>query len=125
VDVGEYGEPSNAELGRGIAEVKAIVQGLVGRAEYTADQRATDYRLRSIERDVQDNHRAAMTALDREADERAKGDDAISTRISEEAQAGSQHRMHVRELLIMGAIPAAVTLLVGLLSLWVATHGGK
>jgi hypothetical protein len=47
-------EPSNAELARRLADIALLLQQVVGRPEYAADQRHTEHRFTEIERDIED-----------------------------------------------------------------------
>lgn len=50
-------EPNNAELGRRLNEIVILLQQVVGRPEYTADQRLAEHRFTEIERDIEDVRR--------------------------------------------------------------------
>lgn len=50
-------EPSNAELGRRLNEIAVLLQQVVGRPEYTADQRLAEHRFAEIGRDFEDVRR--------------------------------------------------------------------
>lgn len=106
-------EPTNAELGRRLELIQQTLASLVGRAEYSADQRGTDYRFSEISR-----------VIDAERRERAEDITAVNQRITDQAKAGEEHRMHWRGLLWQGALPALVALLSVLVTLWIAHHGG-
>lgn len=103
---------TNGELARGITELKTMVGGLVGRAEYNSDQRAVLYRLEELARD-----------LEQERHDRDREVTAVSRRVADLAQAGTQHRIRWHDRLMMGVLPALAALLVGLLT-YLAAHGG-
>lgn len=105
-------EPSNGELARRLDTIQGLVQGLIGRQEYLADQRATDRRIGVIEADVQ--------RLDKELAETTRG---LHDRIDEQAKSGVEHRRHWQELLFIGLLPSVVTALGILLTIWM--NGGK
>lgn len=105
-------EITNGELARGIAELKGMVGGLVGRAEYNSDQRAILYRLEELARD-----------LEQERLDRAREVAAVGQRVTDQAQAGTQHRIRWHDRLMMGVLPALAALLVGLITL-LAARGG-
>lgn len=105
-------EITNGELARGIAELKAMVGGLIGRAEYSADQRSSERRFTEIAADLEDVRRV-----------HAEDVRVLHDRITEQAKAGTEHRMRWHDRLMMGLLPAIAALLVGLITL-VATNGG-
>jgi hypothetical protein len=47
-------EPGNAELARRLNDIAVLLQQVVGRPEYTADQRLAEHRYTAIERDIED-----------------------------------------------------------------------
>ncbi|MGH3120145.1 MAG: hypothetical protein ACRDND_03795 [Streptosporangiaceae bacterium] len=95
-------EPSNGELGRRLDEIRIIVQGLVGRAEYAADQRALEHRLTGIERDI----------------EEGRG------RHSKDMQQVAANRLSWRAIFYTGILPAVLVLLGVLVQIWLAKGHG-
>lgn len=106
-------EPTNSELAWRLDRIQDTLVGLVGHPEYLADKRAADYRMAEIERRIAE-----------EARERAADVEALHQRISDQAKAGAEHRMQWRSLLWTGALPALVTLIGVIVSIWIAHQGG-
>jgi hypothetical protein len=50
-------EPGNRELARRLDDITLLLQQVVGRPEYTADQRLAEHRFTEIERDIEDVRR--------------------------------------------------------------------
>lgn len=104
-------EPSNAELARRLADITLLLQQVVGRPEYTADQRHTEHRFTEIERDIEDVRRI-------------HGEDIkdVTKRIEEHAKTSGSN---LRQALFNGLLPA-IFLVVGLLvTILLAFKGGK
>ena len=105
-------EPTNGELARGIADLKAMLTAVVSRAEYEAWKDGQGYRLAELAR-RDDEERAA-----READVRE-----LHARLDEQARAVSNSRQHWRSLIWTGALPAMATILAAVLT-YLITRGG-
>ena len=103
-------QPSSGELARRLDEIRALI---IGRPEYTADQRRHDDRYMGLRREVDDTSRDLEEGLK-----------AANRRIDNMIKSGIEHRRHWRELIWQGALPAVATLIAGLLALWVAHSGG-
>lgn len=104
-------EPNNAELGRRLNEIAILLQQVVGRPEYTADQRLAEHRFTEIERDIEDVRRT-------------HGEDIkdVNKRIDEHAKTSGTN---LRQALYNGLLPA-IFLVVGLLvTILLAFKGGK
>jgi hypothetical protein len=106
-------EPSLGEISRRLEDIRSALDGLVGRREYDADQRALDRQFRDVSR--------AIDELRRDHDEDIK---AVHQRISDHARADSEHRASWRTVIYTGLIPAAVVLLGTLLQLFLISRGG-
>jgi hypothetical protein len=104
-------EPSNADLARQLADIRLLLQQVVGRPEYTADQRLTEHRFTEIERDIEDVRR---THVDDIKDVLKRFDDQTKS-------SGT----NIRQALYNGLLPA-IFLVVGLLvTILLAFKGGK
>jgi hypothetical protein len=110
--VGYDVQPSNGELARGIADLKAMVASLIGRAEYAAFQQGLEYRFSELTR------LAEAERLARENDVKE-----LTERLNNQAKTGAEHRMHWRSVILTGVLPALVTGL-GILVTWIISHGG-
>jgi hypothetical protein len=110
--VGVSDEPSNAELAWRLGRIQDTLNGVIGRPEYLSDKQALDYRFTEIKGHIDDLRRV-------------HGDDVreLHARITAQAEAGAQHRMHWRTLLWTGALPAAVAAASAFLS-FLISHGG-
>jgi hypothetical protein len=93
-------EPSNAELARRLADITLLLQQVVGRPEYTADQRLGEHRFTEIERDIEDVRRTHIEDIK-----------DILKRLEEQAKAKGSN---LRQALYNGLLPA-IFLVVGLL----------
>lgn len=103
--VGE--DPSNAELGRRINDLAALLREVIGRAEYTAEMRGIEHRFAELSHDIDD------TRSQHAADMRALGE-----RITEESRSGKAGRQHWQQILI----PALIAIVGILAELWLASH---
>jgi hypothetical protein len=92
-----YEDPSNAELGRRLDGIAGLIQGLIGRAEYAADQRGIEHRFTEHERDLSELRRCIEDGL-RETGQR----------ITDQEKAVSAQRRHWQDLIYTGIIPAIV-----------------
>lgn len=117
-------DPSNAELGRRLDEILRQLGGVVGHPEYAADKQGFDFRLKALQDQIAEERRDRTAALERERDERVSADKAVNDRITDQANAGVQHRQHWRSLLWQGALPAFVALVGVVAALWIAYHSG-
>jgi hypothetical protein len=98
-------EPSNAELGRRLDDIWRLLQPLIGRAEYTADQRAAERRLADITADIDDVRRQHTEDIR-----------AVNERQTAAERATRQGRTHWQTLIFTGLIPAAVAAI----AIWVS-----
>lgn len=106
-------EPSTRELARRLDEILRLLQGLVSRAEYTADQRHSEHRFNELEHDILEKRHAhdedvreLRTELNTIRDQLAKTRDSSG--------------VNFRQAVYSGLIPAIlllVTLLVGFLQI--------
>lgn len=97
-------EPSNAELARSLAEIRGLLQQVVGQPEYNADQRLAEHRFTEIERDLQDVRRTHIEDIKE-----------VFRRFDEQNKAGGSN---LRQALYNGLLPATflvVSLLVTVL----------
>lgn len=94
-------EPSNGELGRRLDVIHALLQGLVGRAEYLEYQRALEHRLTGIERDIE-------------------GDRAQH---AEDIKGLAASRLSWRAIFYTGILPALLVLTGVIVNIWLATRG--
>jgi hypothetical protein len=94
-------EPSNGELGRRLDDLFRLVSGLVGRAEYAADQRALEHRLTNLDRDIED----------------------LRTQHAKDIDAVSASRLSWRAIFYTGILPALLVLVGVLVQIWLATRG--
>lgn len=104
-------EPSNAELARRLNDIAVLLQQVVGRPEYTADQRHSEHRFTEIERDIADVRRM-------------HGEDVkdVNKRIDDVTKSSGSN---LRQALYNGLLPA-IFLVVGLLvTILLAFKGGK
>lgn len=103
-------QPSNWELGRRLDEIGRNLGALVGRPEYSSDQRALEHRLSDLARDLEDVRR--------------KHDDDVrmlDARITAEAKAAAE-RGQWKTTLLAGLIPSLVAVAAILVTIWL--HGG-
>ena len=119
-----YDEPTLGEITRRLADLQQMLAGTVGRPEYGSDQRALDYRLVDLERALADERKERAAAVAQERVERSSDVKAVHDRITEREKAGAEHRMHWRQLLWTGALPALVALVGIVVTLMIAHHGG-
>lgn len=105
-------EVTTGELARRLDDIQRLLTGVVGHPEYAADKRGLDYRFGEVKADIEDLRRV-------HADDVRE----LHARISEQARAGVEHRMHWRSLLLTGVFPALMTGL-GVLVAWLVAHGG-
>lgn len=117
-------EPTNGELERRLQDIQRMLSAVVGVPEYAADKRASDFRQSEVERDLAEERRERSAAISQERADRAEAIREVSQRMTEQAKAGLEHRMHWRGLLLTGVLPAVVALLGILVTLWISHHGG-
>lgn len=103
-------EPSNAELARRLTEIALLLQQVVGRPEYTSDQRHVEHRFTEIERDLDDVRRT-----------HAEDIKEVFRRFDEQSKAGGSN---LRQALYNGLLPA-VFLVVSLLVTVLLAFKGK
>lgn len=116
-------EPTNGELDRRLDTIQGLVQGLIGRQEYLADQRATDRRMADVEADVKGLDSKFAEAL-REVHARVdRTDRELSARIDAQAAQAGMQRRHWQELIFIGVLPAVAVVLVYLLGVWTKGSG--
>jgi hypothetical protein len=105
-------EPTNGELAWRLERISDMLAGVVGRPEYTADKRGIDHRLNDFD-----------LRLSEERRERERAVKELGDRITAQAQAGIEHRMHWRTLLWTGLLPAVVAAIGVVAAIWI-NHGG-
>lgn len=104
-------EPSNAELARRLADIVTLLQQVVGRPEYTADQRLAEHRFTEIERDIEDVRKTHTEDIK-----------DVNKRFEEQTKSSGSN---LRQALYNGLLPA-IFLVVGLLvTILLAFKGGK
>lgn len=110
-------EVTTGELGRRLDTIQQTLGTMraevVGRLEYAADQRAGERQFREIAAALEEVRRLHVEDIRDVRDE-----------LAEQARGRIEHRRHWRELVWQGALPALMTLIVGLLALWAAHSGG-
>lgn len=117
-------EPTNGELARGIGDLKAMVGALVSRAEYTVWQDNVVYRLAELARDLDEERRARIDAIEQERRERAEAMKAVNDRFDAQAKAVGESRTRWHDRLWQGALPALVALIGVLVTIILSHHGG-
>jgi hypothetical protein len=105
---------TNGELARRLDELRAIMQSLVGRPEYAADQRSVEHRFADLERTLAEERRA-----------RAGEIKTVNDRITDQAKQAAEHRQGWRTVVYTGIVPALVVLLGIFVQLWLARGGQK
>ena len=105
-------EPSNTELARRLDDQYRLLQALIGRNEYTADQRANDHRFAEVAADLADVRH-----------QHAEDTRVLHERISTGAQSHVNHQRHWQQLIFTGLIPALVAVVAILAELWVNQGG--
>ncbi len=110
-------EVSTGELSRAIAELKGIVQALVGVREYEEFQRHVSHRLGEHDRDIESERHARETAID--AEQKAR-EAAVEKIHAEHAARGQANRAAI--LACLGAIVAAIV--VAAVLAWASGKGG-
>ena len=111
-------EVSTGELARRLDEIARLLQGLVGRGEYTEYQRLIEHRFTELERD----HAEERTARRVEQVEERQARKAAIKELRDEFKAEStQSGSNVRQAIYSGLIPGVVFLLGVLFSL----RGGR
>lgn len=110
-------EPSNAELARRLDGITVLLQQVVGRPEYAADQRHTEHRITEVERDVSDVRQAL--------------NDAVKTILERMERHEEDHKLRDKEktagwkqFLYSGIAPFAVGVLLIVVGAWMS-KGGK
>jgi hypothetical protein len=103
-------EPTNAELARRLTEIATLLQQVVGRPEYNADQRHVEHRFTEIERDIEDVRRI-----------HAEDIKEVFRRFDEQNKAGGTN---MRQALYNGLLPA-IFLVVSLLVTVLLAFKGK
>jgi hypothetical protein len=121
-------EVSTGELARRLDQIMQVLQGLVGRSEYTEYQRHLEHRFAELVADMEEKRRiherdvdALRVQLDEERAHREKADDAIKKQIAEDDKGRG---VNIRQAIFSGLVPAIlllITILVGFLQL----KGGK
>lgn len=106
-------EVSTGELARRLDTIQITLAGLVGRAEYAADLRATEHRMSELAADIEDARR-----------QHAEDIRAVHQRITDGARDAKDHTMSWRNALYVGVLPALVVLLSILAQIWLAHPGG-
>jgi hypothetical protein len=105
-------EPSNAELAWRLQRIQETLNGVVGRPEYDADKRSTDYRFSDLAHDLAEERR-----------ERTEAVKAIRELVEAQAKNAGESRMHWRSLILTGVLPALVAL-AGVIVTIALSHGG-
>lgn len=104
-------EPGNAELARRLDAITALLQQVVGRPEYTADQRHTEHRFTEIERDIEDVRKTHTDDIN-----------AIRGMLSEAAKSRSTDW---KQAIYSGLLPAVFLAASLLVTILLAFKGGK
>ena len=104
---------TNRELAAKVDDLRAAVQGLVGRLEYAAYQNDIEHQLGAMDGRQRRDFEALSSRID-----------GVNGRIDDQVKAASEHRLSWRTVLWTGLLPAAVVLLGTLLQLWLAKSGG-
>jgi hypothetical protein len=122
-------EISTGELGRRLDEITRLLQGLVGRSEYTEYQRHMEHRLAEQAADMEEKRRiherdvdAFRVQLDAERRHREDADDAIKKQIAEE---GKGRGANLRQGIYSGIVPGIFLLITLLVTVFLAFKGGK
>ncbi len=111
-------EISPGELARRLDEILRVVQSLVSRAEYTADQRHIEHRFGEIEHDITDKRRVH----DRDIHDLREELKAVRAKVEEESKSDG---VNFRQAIYMGLVPGIVMVITLLVSVLLAFKGGK
>jgi hypothetical protein len=108
-------EPTHGELARRLdslhADLRAMAAGLVGRAEYVADQKAIDQRFQVVHERLDDVRR-----------QHAEDIRAVNERVTGGSDARTADRQSWRGVLWTGLLPAIVVLVMGVITIYVSAH---
>ena len=114
-------EPTNGELARRLDDIFRNIQGLIGSAQYIADQRRIDDRLDQVRRDLSESAATSRRPGRCPATSRRRH---ASTRASPTKQsARPSHASRWKQILYTGLVPAFVVFLSILVQIWL--HGGS
>ena len=105
-------EPTNGELARRLDDIFRNIQGLIGSAQYIADQRRIDDRLDQVRRDLSE----VRSDFQKEVA-------SVHQRITDEAKRAAESRQSWKQILYTGLVPAFVVFLSILVQIWL--HGGS
>ncbi|GAA2092271.1 hypothetical protein [Actinomadura alba] len=111
-------EPSSVDVVRRLDEVLATVRDLVGRREYDSDQRHSEHRFADLERDLEQERQARITAVADEKSLREAGDKGLADRM-EKSSAGW------RQTFFSGVLPSLLTLFTLAVTVTLALRSGK
>ncbi len=112
-------EPTHGELARRLDalrdDLRLMIPGLIGRAEYVADQRGVDQRFTVLSR-----------GLDEARNQHAEDVRALNERITSNVTREDEDKQSWRNALWVGLLPAMAALLVGvagiIVSIYLARH---
>lgn len=122
-------EPSNAELGRRLDEIKYIVQNLVGRAEYEEFRRHVEHRFSELEADLLEKRRAHENDIrDLQGDLRDACKDIKEVRDQVAKAAAREQRdgaANFRQGIYNGVLPGILCLVTLLVTILLTFKGAK
>lgn len=100
-------DPSNAELGRRLDDLRILVQGLVSRDAYAADQRSTDYRFAGLKAELAEAQ-SDVSELRRD----------FAQHVRESAQHEDTGRRHWQTIILTGLLQAVIAVGAILVTIW-------
>jgi chromosome segregation ATPase len=118
-------EPSNGELARRLDDIARLLQGLVSRAEYTADQRHVERRFTEMEHDIAEKRRVHEQDIRDLREENKDLRTEIKGLRTELAAANSNNGTNFRQAIYSGAVPGIIFLLGIIVTIFLAFKGGK
>jgi hypothetical protein len=100
-------DPSNAELGRRLDDLRIMVQGLVGRDVYKADRRAFDLQFAEAQADIAEGkqHHAELRR-------------DLAEHIKHATESEGTSRRHWQTIILTGLLQAAISIVAVAVTVW-------
>jgi hypothetical protein len=105
-------EPTPGELSRRLDAFATELRTLIGRAEYSSDQRGLEHRFTDLGHDIEDVRR-----------QHAGDIKDVNDRITREADKSAARQLGWRTLIFTGLVPAAIAGAAILVQIWLSSKG--